>query len=246
MKNIFAVFILFLTCAVRAETFKTFQNVLLPFSSDGCSSFPDHAFGVDWTQCCLKHDVSYWQGGTQKQRRQADEDLKRCVGKAASDILGKLMKWGVRPGGIPQGPTSWRWGYGWVLNRGYKSLSDLDRQQVEQQLALVDWDHLEILTTLPLQERWSLVGDYCIDDALFRISEEIGVDVLKYLITEDELKETPQGWVKTMSFLTPQCATPWVLKYLLLKKQACTTASYEITARDRIRWFDLDKPLDCF
>lgn len=29
------------------------------------------------------------------------------------------MSLGVRVGGVAGFPTTWRWGYGWVMNRGY-------------------------------------------------------------------------------------------------------------------------------
>jgi len=39
---------------------------------------------------------------------------------------------GVRVGGTPLFPTSFRWGYGWGYPRGYKELSSEELQLVEQ------------------------------------------------------------------------------------------------------------------
>lgn len=38
------------------------------FSSDGCSQFPDGTFTQEnlWCDCCITHDIAYWQGGSRK------------------------------------------------------------------------------------------------------------------------------------------------------------------------------------
>jgi hypothetical protein len=39
---------------------------LAPFTSDGCSVFPDGTALQQslWLQCCRAHDYAYWKGGT--------------------------------------------------------------------------------------------------------------------------------------------------------------------------------------
>ena len=39
---------------------------LQPFTSDGCSAFPDGTMADNelWLACCEKHDLAYWQGGS--------------------------------------------------------------------------------------------------------------------------------------------------------------------------------------
>ena len=56
---------------------------LADFTSDGCSLFIDGTFENPelWKECCLKHDIAYWQGGTKEQRKQADLAFKNCVEK---------------------------------------------------------------------------------------------------------------------------------------------------------------------
>ena len=46
----------------------------VPFTTDGCSLFPDRALvgRADWCDCCLAHDLAYWRGGTEEQRLTAD------------------------------------------------------------------------------------------------------------------------------------------------------------------------------
>jgi hypothetical protein len=98
---------------------------LRPFSSDGCSLFPDRGLGKgDWCGCCLAHDLAYWRGGTEAQRLQADEKLRSCVAARTGDaILAENMRAGVHAGGSPALPTPFRWGYGWPAGRGYEPLS---------------------------------------------------------------------------------------------------------------------------
>ena len=56
---------------------------LSDFTSDGCSLFIDGTFEKPdlWKECCLTHDIAYWQGGTQEERLEADLAFKACVEK---------------------------------------------------------------------------------------------------------------------------------------------------------------------
>ena len=95
------------------------------FTSDGCSSFPDGTLEQKelWLSCCTDHDLSYWQGGTYKERVKADQELKSCVAEMGEPVIAALMLAGVRVGGTPYLPTSFRWGYGWPYLRGYKAIT---------------------------------------------------------------------------------------------------------------------------
>ena len=111
---------------------------LQPFSSDGCSLFPDQSVILrsDWCECCVFHDIAYWQGGTARQRRDADAALRDCVlAKTRDQALAQLMYSGVRMGGSPYFYNWYRWGYGWPYARKYTPLSDMERRQVKQR-----WD----------------------------------------------------------------------------------------------------------
>lgn len=106
---------------------------LKPFESDGCSSFPDGTVFEQelWLGCCQVHDLEYWRGGTYKERLASDKALKVCVAKVGQPELAALMLAGVRIGGTPYLPTSFRWGYGWPYPRGYKPLSISEMKEVE-------------------------------------------------------------------------------------------------------------------
>lgn len=105
---------------------------LKPFSSDGCSVFPDGTREQRqlWLQCCTAHDKSYWRGGTAAERQQADEELRVCVAGVGAPAIAALMLTGVRVGGSPYFPTRFRWGYGWPYPRGYGALTAEELEQV--------------------------------------------------------------------------------------------------------------------
>ncbi len=109
---------------------------LKPFKSDGCSAFPDGTISEKklWLQCCYQHDLSYWQGGSSEQRKQADLALKSCVAQVGKPVIAQLMLAGVRVGGTPYLPTKFRWAYGWPYLRGYKTLSIDEKKQVATEL----------------------------------------------------------------------------------------------------------------
>ncbi len=109
---------------------------LAPFVSDGCSAWPDGTFAQAnlWLSCCETHDKAYWMGGTREQRKQADEALRDCVADIGQPEIAEIMLAGVRVGGSPWWPTSFRWGYGWPWPRGYRALDDADRRAVKARL----------------------------------------------------------------------------------------------------------------
>ncbi len=108
-----------------------------PFTTDGCSVFPDG----DWQDCCVEHDLDYWCGGSSSERERADHRLATCVERAGHPTLGPLMRIGVRMGGVPWWPLPWRWGYGWDYPHGYDP-----EQSVESPKSR---DHRERVTSTP-------------------------------------------------------------------------------------------------
>jgi hypothetical protein len=126
---------------------------LLPFTSDGCSSFPDGTpeHTSLWLDCCIRHDLAYWKGGSYQERLDADLALEQCVAAAGEPGIAKLMLQGVRAGGSPWLLTPYRWGYGWPFGRGYQALTPAERAQVGR--------HLQTLEQLLRSARESLRMD---------------------------------------------------------------------------------------
>ncbi len=123
--------------AILACCTTAWASDLKDFTSDGCSLFPDGTIGdrSKWCECCFAHDIAYWRGGTDQERTTADEALRVCVLERTGDkALAETMYLGVRAGGHPVFPTWYRWGYGWTYGRGYKPLTEQERQQVREKL----------------------------------------------------------------------------------------------------------------
>jgi hypothetical protein len=126
MRIVFVLILLLFSVTVKAENIK-------PFTSDGCSSFPDGTFDHKelWLSCCTAYDYPPWQGGTYEERLVADKELHQCVLKTGEPQIAKLMLAGVRVGGSPYFPTSFRWGYGWSYPRWYNVLTEAERKQIK-------------------------------------------------------------------------------------------------------------------
>jgi hypothetical protein len=123
-----------------------------PFSTDGCSMFPNRSLlgKADWCHCCLVHDLAYWRGGTAEERAKADQELKSCVLAASHNPqLADLMFAGVRAGGGPSFFTPYRWGYGWSFGRGYQPLSPAEEAQSSSLRAQYVADNPSLACTSP-------------------------------------------------------------------------------------------------
>ena len=118
----------FLSLNLQAQEIK-------PFTSDGCSAFPDGTYEQNqlWLKCCTAHDYAYWKGGTYQQRVEADKALEECVADLGQEVVALLMHTGVRIGGAPYWPTPFRWGYGWSFPRDYGELTAEELKQVKKE-----------------------------------------------------------------------------------------------------------------
>jgi hypothetical protein len=112
------------------------NSQLRPFTTDGCSAFPDGSSEQRklWQHCCIAHDYAYWRGGSYQERVAADEVLKSCVAAQERPKTATLMHAGVRMGGTPLLPSTFRWGYGWRYGKTYGPLTAREQRQVELQL----------------------------------------------------------------------------------------------------------------
>ncbi len=121
-----------LLLAILSTSCSKGSDTLSDFTSDGCSLFPDRSLieNSDWCECCLEHDIAYWQGGTKAQRLEADQKLRDCVlEKTGNRTLAETMYQGVRLGGSPYFYNWYRWGYGWSYKRKYQALT-LEEQRL--------------------------------------------------------------------------------------------------------------------
>lgn len=121
-----------LTLALSDSSMVQADN-LRPFTSDGCSSFPDGTLEQNklWLSCCTMHDYAYWKGGTYQERLDSDLALEACVAKVGEPAIALLMLAGVRVGGSPFFPAEFRWGYGWPYPRLYGELTEMELKQIK-------------------------------------------------------------------------------------------------------------------
>lgn len=123
-----------------------------PFTTDGCSAFPDGSWRNNtlWQDCCIAHDLAYWAGGTREDREAVDEVFAECVAEVANIHLANSMTLGVRLGGAPIFPTTYRWGYGWPFWRGYAPLTEREKTQIIESIDKLPADALNVQSSWPL------------------------------------------------------------------------------------------------
>jgi hypothetical protein len=128
----YPIVVILVTILAATIALPTLAGQLKPFTSDGCSVFPDGTFTEKnrWLRCCVRHDYDYWQGGSYQQRIIADKALKSCVTKIGEPKIATIMLAGVRVGGTPYLPTQFRWGYGWPYPKFYGRLTAEELTQV--------------------------------------------------------------------------------------------------------------------
>ena len=126
--------VLVLLAASSCATARGGRGRLADFTTDGCSLFPDGTRAQPdlWCDCCLRHDLAYWRGGSADDRLAADQALRACVlARTGDPALARTVFAGVRAGGAAVFPTGFRWGYGWPYGRGNRSLSAEERARVD-------------------------------------------------------------------------------------------------------------------
>ncbi len=171
---------------VGPGTAKMDKPILRPFSTDGCSQSPNEFPKAVIVDCCVKHDVAYWLGGTAEEKSASDENLEQCIASKTNALTGKAYHAGVAIGGTPLGYNTFRWGYGWDTLRPYGPLSSDELSQAE---SLYGKD-LVNLKDMVEQGRYTIKFDFItLDyDQINRFSD----DVIVYYFLQNTLKRQDQ------------------------------------------------------
>ncbi len=158
------------------------KPILRPFSTDGCSQSPNEFPNAVIVECCVKHDVAYWLGGTAEEKLASDENLEQCIAAKTNALTGKAYRAGVAIGGTPLGYNSFRWGYGWDTLRPYGPLSSDEIIQAENLYG----KELVNLKDMVQQGRYKITFDFItLDyDQINRFSD----DVIVYYFLQNKLK----------------------------------------------------------
>jgi hypothetical protein len=80
-----------------------------PFKTDGCTCFPSGGYD----ECCVRHDLAYWYGGSNEEREAADIQLMKCAADKGYPKTGIILRFGASVGGVSWLSTPFRWGFGW-------------------------------------------------------------------------------------------------------------------------------------
>ncbi len=89
------------------------------FKSDGCSGGLSRAWRAPtghpppFESCCCAHDKLYWMGGTEEERRDADELLRLCIRDRGYKLTSWVVWAAVRLCGGSHFLYSGRHGWGW-------------------------------------------------------------------------------------------------------------------------------------
>lgn len=114
---------------------------LRDFTTDGCTGGPEgtRCDPDAWLHACTEHDWRYWQGGTRKQRREADRILREKISAEGYPGMGNLAFVAVRIGGSALWPTPFRWGYGWdQYPRLPRPLTTSEEREVRKKAPLLE------------------------------------------------------------------------------------------------------------
>jgi hypothetical protein len=207
---------------------KSVQNLLKPFVSQGCPRF---ANGIEypnqdkWALCCVQHDVAYWKGGTADDRANADKQLRACIIEQNEPNTAGLVYLGVRHGDTETNSMTHRWGYGWVINRGYTPLTETDKTQVaklEKEIP-TDYSKVRFPSSLPsgLSKFESLTKNYCVDAVLSFIQHQLH-RTLTPMRVDHHIESESTGFVETIKINDQLFAEPYEFKFAESKRNSCT------------------------
>ena len=120
--------------AELADDESVVRSPIKEFETDGCSASPDGTVEEPnrWLHCCIEHDQAYFMGGTRERKEAADSLFFICMARECGQNIATLYLAAVTAFGGPAFPTSYRWGYGWPPGRGYKALTENEREQLAE------------------------------------------------------------------------------------------------------------------
>lgn len=188
----------------RAHAADSKENILRPFTTDGCSTSPDNAWigNNSWLNCCVEHDKAYWLGGTAAEKDLADSSLKNCLLDAGMDeIRAEIYYRSVQVGGSAHLPTSWKWGYGWKKPRGYAPVTEADRRQAARFARLLDLPKKIVTPIYKINEALT-TKNYCKEDLIRRIVAQAGLQSSEDLFI---VRVDARGGTDAWQVFTPEC-----------------------------------------
>jgi hypothetical protein len=222
-------------------------NKLHPFQSDGCTTFPNsiaYPNPSKWGLCCVQHDIAYWKGGSQENRKNADKQLQACVIEQGEANLASWLYWNVHAKDSNSNSTPW--GYGWQMNRGYALHSEDELKQIQTlEKRIPDLSSVKIVPPKALlKHRRSLTDDTCVDASLMFIQNHLQRKFTPLTIQQTVTSSSNDSRFEyTISLMAKECHKPYVFIYSLKTKDSCTKKRN--TSGTDIVLQDIDYPAEC-
>jgi len=220
---------------------KSVINKLVPFTADGCPTFPysiEYPNQDKWALCCIQHNVAYWKGGSSDDRQDADKQLRACIIEQGDANAAGLVYVGVRQRDMDLITLTRRWGYGWKINRGYAPLSIDERAQVTQLEKEIPTDYRTVKLAPRaknlLSSRDTLTGNFCVDGVLTFIQEQLHRSVIPMRV-QHELTPVQGGFEETVKINDQNFEKPYVFTFFTNNKNACTLPASKWPAGTRLK-----------
>lgn len=133
--------LIFLFITLSAQTVLA-ESILKPFVSDGCTMFADGPPRAPklWTHCCEEHDLRYWFGGNQADMDKTDLKIRSCVKDVAGATWAEVIYAGIRAGHSSPIKNKFRWSWGWTIDRPNVSLTQTEKDHVQEELRRLPYD----------------------------------------------------------------------------------------------------------
>ncbi len=119
-----------------------------PFATDFCTMYKEGSVNRPdaWKHCCVEHDLYFWAGGSQKDKKKTDLRLKSCVEKSGYPGQARLIYTAVTIGGAsPFHIKDKQWGNAWDNRPRYLSLSEEETSAI---LLFLERNHFELPESL--------------------------------------------------------------------------------------------------
>ncbi len=166
------------------------ENVLTPFESDACSVIDEGPKENPklLEECCVEHDFKYWVGGSEEDRKVADQELYQCAKTKTNAVWARMIYLGVRFGGSPHSSETYRWGYGWTQLRGYKPFTDHEKKQIEELSSQVKnkMDHIQLNPKQTLEPVEFVSKNFCEEHVLSYFAENTNYGKVSFFEKADE------------------------------------------------------------
>lgn len=128
---------------VSSLSYSAEREILKPFLTDYCTAYTEGTREQPdlWKHCCVEHDLYFWAGGSQEDRKKTDFRLKSCVEATGAVTQANLIYLAVSLGG--SSPIRFRtkqWGHAWEFRSRYLSLNENETALVLQYIETLSGD----------------------------------------------------------------------------------------------------------